>query len=40
MDTILDSVLDGRGFGWALVRYAIIVTPAIIALVALTNAFD
>ena len=37
MANILDRVLEARGFGWTLLRFAIILTPAILALILLSS---
>jgi hypothetical protein len=36
---LIDNLLEARGFGWTILRFAIILTPAIIALVALSTVF-
>jgi hypothetical protein len=40
MIDVFDSILDAEGFGGILLRYAIILTPAIIALVLLTDWYN
>lgn len=36
---MFDYLLEAKGFGWALVRFALLVAPAIIALVILSMFF-
>ena len=39
MGRLFDNVLEARGFGWTLLRYAIISAPAVIALTMLSTVF-
>jgi hypothetical protein len=39
MFNILDRVLEAKGAGWSFLRFALILTPAVIALIVLNTAF-
>jgi hypothetical protein len=39
MFSIIDRVLEAKGAGWSFLRFALILTPAVIALVVLSTAF-
>lgn len=36
---ILDSVLEAKGAGWSVLRFAMIAAPAIVVLIVLSNYF-
>jgi hypothetical protein len=39
MSNIIDRILDSKGVGWSLLRFSLIVSPAIVALVILNMFF-
>jgi len=39
MISIFNHVLEAKGVGWSVLRYALILAPAVVALIVLNTAF-